>query len=797
MKFMKQYLIVNPYPEDASHGVHNYHLNLMAELDAKGVRYQMFSNNRRLAPERFRWEVKEFVERNYGKDEVLIEAPEAKAATILLDNGYDVHVRMHTPSAVAQRYDGAPVDQRLYAEEMLAIHKARYVSSPSYGLLSELADELRREDILVYKNPPVKVDINLDFPRAFDYDVIFMARFQPLKGIEFLEPILEKLPADFSVLLLGNNATKFRVSKRVSCHVHQIEHIASQDRFDLVARSKVLIQLSKFENCSMVILEALACGTPVVAWDVGGNGEIAPPPVLRLAPYGNCRRLAATVTELAELVTSRGGLERDLFETALTDVREDFEKGIDSVLKLDSGGCYRGMSCAGRHSGDVQRGRCSDIDDGNVSHERLYRAFGERVFGFSLSNEHIEEMWAPIVNKFGSEYLYVSRRPKGFMYKFNDPYPVDDARYRQYDWIRYPNLLIEDIKRFKPHKILFHNGLHPVYQDVLSRVKKAFPDIPFVYSELGWFPQHGNIYFDEWGTNGRSRLAQLGFEEMCGRAKPAIEDYVRLSGDYVLVVTQLENDTNLIVNSPRFKNMESFVSYVIAELGDHHRIVVKTHPLDHDKARFDKFSSETVEVVHEGDVDELLEGASAVVGINSTVLMEALKYDLNIYMFGEGLLSNKGVVIELAHESRALSRVWREHLYASREAKDMLVQAFVSRQICISELRERTLAECIEDPAFQPLVRRVASYSSKEEFDMTVRLKFPHLSKQTFDMASEIRGGELAGQYKKILALLEKQNPGGGKRSVVGKKFRKLVRDPKRFFSDSKFRVVRPIGRIL
>ena len=86
-----------------------------------------------------------------------------------------------------------------------------------------------------------------------------------------------------------------------------LDHVEGDKKFQLLANAKVAISLSKFENCSMAILEALSVGTPVVAWDVGGNAEMAPPNILRVAQLGSIKEFVS----LINLMSTREYLVKD------------------------------------------------------------------------------------------------------------------------------------------------------------------------------------------------------------------------------------------------------------------------------------------------------------------------------------------------------------------------------------------------------------------------------------------------------------------------------------------------------
>jgi len=779
----KTYLIINPFPESASHGIHNYNLNLLEYLkDKSNYNVDYYANNKKLPPEKFRKEVYKYVTQNYGIDDVIIEAPEVKASTLLLENYYNVHIRMHTPGAIAQKYDGVEIDNELFALELEVIHKSKSVSSPSYGLINELKTHLNRKDISIYKNP-FNLPIEMSTKEDKKYDVIFMGRFQKLKGVEYINDILENFPEYYNVILLGNNSSKYKLSPRIKCNVEIVEEISGIERFEYVKKSKVLMQLSKFENCSMVILESFACGTVVSAWDVGGNSEIADNKILKIIKLGDTASFAKTVMDVIDRFNDYPS--QIVFKRALTEIQEDFENGIKSIINGEKS-VYKGLNKKNKPI-SFHKNQKKEV----VSHDYLYKQFGERIFGFSLSNEQIEEMWIPIIDKFNSDYRFVCRRPLGFMYKFNNPFYVDPSKFIRFDWIRYPNLLLEEIEKFKPHKIFFHNGIHPMYSDVLNRLRKRFPNIPIVYSELGWFPQQDHIYFDEWGTNGMSKIASLSFEEFCNTAYPENDTDKKVVGEYSLIITQLENDTNLIVNSKRFKSMENFIEYIISELPDE-KFIIKTHPLDNEKERFEKFESKRIKVVHEADMSKLIEKSKAVLGVNSTVLLEALKYDVNVYMFGEYLLSNKKVVIECGLND-SLKNLWTDKYHSSRKAKDLIIKEFTERQINVRNLKDIPLSDLLESKAFRPLLYDVAKYDNKIEFDY-VKSKLNNRIDQTL-MANNKLLREIKSYYEKN--NLTSENITAPRKNNTKRKFKKLISNPKKFFADSRLSFFRLIGKLL
>lgn len=733
-----KYLIINPY-HNASHGIANYIKNLENAL--VGVEIITFENKRNLNAIAFREEVYDYVTKNFGYDDVIIEAPEAKASTLLLSSRYNVHIRLHCPLAIAQKYDGQKPNQQEFSNELRVINKAKIVSSPSYALAKELSSEIKIDNVSYFKNPII-INHNQSYDK--EYDIVFMGRFQELKGTKDINKILERLPANFKVLLIGPKSNLFKLDPSVKCSVEKKGEVIGDKRFELVKKAKCLIMPSQFENCSMVILESLACHVPVVAWDVGGNAEIAKPNILKCAKFGDYDDFAYKVNELISTPP-----KIKFFQEAIANINTDFSNGIQNTINEINNeipSVYRGLNNKKYHkySNETVAVYTKPI-------KKL------RVFGIAFSNEHIEEIWAPVIDKLGYEYRYVCRQKLGYHTVFkHTPYQINKNWFCQFDWIKDHDRLLKQIVNYRPNFILFHNGSHPIYRKVLEQVKEL--KMPIVYSELGWFPQKDHVYFDKWGTNGQSYIASLTAEQLCKRNFDGDESTLQIKGDYALIITQLENDTNLIVNSPRFKNNINFINHVISNIGNKTNIIIKPHPLDKNIERYKIFESQNVKLVTDIDTDTLLKNAHSVIGINSTVLLQSLKFNVNIYSFGRSILDNKGVAIDCSTDS--IDTVWTNIMKGSRQKRDAIVNALMERQINLIDIRAGNTPSM------------AASLPLTENYICD----FTHLiNKQKSQKESTNFGNRV---------LMPKNNEVKNNRGAIKRKTNKLIRNPKLFFVD-------------
>jgi glycosyltransferase involved in cell wall biosynthesis len=347
-----KYVLVNPFPWSLANGVTSYLRNVLAFLREAGIDAVCISNDENLSREDYQRFVQYTIPARFQADEVVIEAPEVKCPTLLLSPEFPVHIRLHCPDAIVQTHNGNPVQWGEFAEEMQAVRAARVVSSPSYALLRALEGQIETGAAHVYKNPPPE-----SVPSAGTFgkkarDVVFLGRFRRLKGVDFLEPFLRSVPEKLSVALAGRGSDHFAAPPETRCQVTAYGEIVGSDRLRLLDESRVTLMLSRFENCSMIILESLAMGTVVAGWRVGGNDEIAGPKMIRLAPLGDTKALVATILELLE--QPYPGAEE--FRTATDRVMQDFRDGWwhmwNTIRQPPPIPLYRGLNCGGNAAGD-------------------------------------------------------------------------------------------------------------------------------------------------------------------------------------------------------------------------------------------------------------------------------------------------------------------------------------------------------------------------------------------------------------------------------------------------------------
>ena len=106
--------------------------------------------------------------------------------------------------------------------------------------------------------------------------IIFAGRLSQEKGIHTVIETAKKLPKDIDLLIIGDGPENSFVIESIKNYknIHYLGYQSKEKTIPLIRGSKLLIQPSIAEGISATLLEAMACNTPVIATNIGGNVEL-------------------------------------------------------------------------------------------------------------------------------------------------------------------------------------------------------------------------------------------------------------------------------------------------------------------------------------------------------------------------------------------------------------------------------------------------------------------------------------------------------------------------------------------
>jgi glycosyltransferase involved in cell wall biosynthesis len=120
------------------------------------------------------------------------------------------------------------------------------------------------------------------------YDLLFVGRYRWVKGLDILLGALSLLGSDGGVPrvgIVGHFSAQERlhllslVPDRIRTQVRFLGTIPNEEMPEAIRSSRFVVIPSRYETFSMVALEAVACGVPVVAFNVGALPELVTPDV--------------------------------------------------------------------------------------------------------------------------------------------------------------------------------------------------------------------------------------------------------------------------------------------------------------------------------------------------------------------------------------------------------------------------------------------------------------------------------------------------------------------------------------
>lgn len=144
---------------------------------------------------------------------------------------------------------------------------------------------------------------NKDMTAREGHTILFVGLLTPVKGIPYLLRAAARIKEkrnDFSLDIVGDGPSRVEYEELTNAlglaenvHFHGLK--TKREVAEFMKRCDVFVLPSLFETFGVVLIEALACGKPVIATSSGGPNEIVIERVGKLVPPAEFEALAETI----------------------------------------------------------------------------------------------------------------------------------------------------------------------------------------------------------------------------------------------------------------------------------------------------------------------------------------------------------------------------------------------------------------------------------------------------------------------------------------------------------------------
>jgi glycosyltransferase involved in cell wall biosynthesis len=160
-----------------------------------------------------------------------------------------------------------------------------------------------------------------DSDTRYEKQILFAGRLSKEKGIFTILEAAKKFPPDIHLIIIGAGPEENIVNEYAKNYdnIHYLGYQPKEKTIPLIRGSTILIQPSFAEGISATLLESMACKTPVIATNVGGNKELFTHNKTGvLIEPGNSEQL---LQEIKNLISSKNHRE-EITESAFNEVQK-------------------------------------------------------------------------------------------------------------------------------------------------------------------------------------------------------------------------------------------------------------------------------------------------------------------------------------------------------------------------------------------------------------------------------------------------------------------------------------------
>jgi glycosyltransferase involved in cell wall biosynthesis len=138
----------------------------------------------------------------------------------------------------------------------------------SHHIAEKIKRIYNRDSEVIY--PPVDVD---KFEVSEDKEDYYLtaSRMVPYKRLDLVIEAFNEMP-DKNLIVIGSGPEKEKLISKASANIKIIGH-QDTDKLKVYMQKAKAFVFAAEEDFGIIVVEAMACGTPVIAWNYGGTCE--------------------------------------------------------------------------------------------------------------------------------------------------------------------------------------------------------------------------------------------------------------------------------------------------------------------------------------------------------------------------------------------------------------------------------------------------------------------------------------------------------------------------------------------
>lgn len=163
----------------------------------------------------------------------------------------------------------SPIIELLRRIDKKAAENPDLILVNSREVKKRVAEYYHRQATVVY--PPVNVPKKIKKPRVDGKYYLFLSRLVSQKGPELAVATCSKY--DLPLVVVGEGHLRKELEKIAGSTIQYLGWVEDSKLLDIFSNTKALIFSAQDEDFGIVLVEAMACGAPVVAYKSGGVKE--------------------------------------------------------------------------------------------------------------------------------------------------------------------------------------------------------------------------------------------------------------------------------------------------------------------------------------------------------------------------------------------------------------------------------------------------------------------------------------------------------------------------------------------